>query len=493
MFRQRGIKHPPDIIIKSDPVVGVGNEAYERVRVAPRSQEQYKIGPPFGETTIVNQIRLDSTRELVHPRLSARIDRGFDLFNDDTWVCYKRNYFSVVASFDFDELGARQSVFQEDTFSLADDDADGAADGAAHGANIKRFLIRLSSQYANEKTKVNLNQHTPKRDKGPVSEPPMVPVIPGRIPEHSVIKQTSNVKKSSKLQEFEHLFKCEYNRLLPTRPSSILLNYEKDKPYNTVAKYERLQFAYAPKRRVSNGAEPKLVLQVHLLAELADSSRLATVAAVTTVPFLVRGRSPSNYESTSKTDQISHKTHKIHKIHKSSPLKRVTNVSNLDNIVFRERPTPISGSVDFSGNKENNFYDNFSSSDDKPFENSNPYLKDLPNVSLASEPDLRAHYNIYDEIPPSSLDPHYYCTKSIESGEILGFAEEFQDQQQQHHHHRRQFARQSQTSPVKPDKHTSEFATDQSVTCVSPRQLHFDTHKMVNSTTLKRREREARE
>ena len=49
--------------------------------------------------------------------MNARIDRGFDLTNNE-WVGYKRNYFSVVASFSFEEYEINKSILPKNGFFI---------------------------------------------------------------------------------------------------------------------------------------------------------------------------------------------------------------------------------------------------------------------------------------------------------------------------------------------------------------------------------------
>lgn len=68
-------------------------------KVAPRSRQQFKVGPPFVTTLAHTSIYRGTTNSVVIPRIHARIDKGFDCIEGD-WVGYKRNYFSLVATFE---------------------------------------------------------------------------------------------------------------------------------------------------------------------------------------------------------------------------------------------------------------------------------------------------------------------------------------------------------------------------------------------------------
>ena len=110
---------------------------------------------------------------------------------------------------------------------------------------VKQFAIRLVSKSVQDNTEISLIQHTAKRDRGPISEPPIVPVITGSIPSHIVVKEGSNIRKISKIRQFDSLFFQDYKTLPILQSGSILNNYDKNKDYVKVVKYERIQFSSA--------------------------------------------------------------------------------------------------------------------------------------------------------------------------------------------------------------------------------------------------------
>lgn len=346
---------------RSDPVYPSANqEAEERnsssklsskLRLAPRSIHQFKIGPPFGATKSVTPLLLKSDHQKeVYPRIHARIDRGFDEINHE-WIGYKRNYISVVACFDFEHCGTKKSIFQEHGFCI---------EFEGEKRVVKQLALRLAGKYADNKhgEEVKLVQHTTKRDKGPVSEPPIIPAISGNLPSHLLIKQSANLRKQSRLQELKHLYEYTPNAIPVKTADSILRSYDKDKSLVKVAKYDRLQFtSYTPSNLYSSPAKDtnyilgkncgKFILQVQLLAELQNDNTTiidpvatyAVIAVANTTPFQIRNRSFSRFDegvsynhydsningdNDSKDDSgVSHNNGTERKM-KGSPLKRIS-------------------------------------------------------------------------------------------------------------------------------------------------------------------------
>lgn len=78
------------------------DEVYDigKPKVAPRSVDLFRVGPPFSETVQHLPLYRSEDHQSVIPRIKARIDRGFELSSSGLWIGYKRNYFTLVASYD---------------------------------------------------------------------------------------------------------------------------------------------------------------------------------------------------------------------------------------------------------------------------------------------------------------------------------------------------------------------------------------------------------
>lgn len=172
------------------------------------------------------------------------MDRGFFLADND-WTCYRRNYFQVSGAFSIHGLNHYYS--EHEAQCLVQDN------GVFYP--VYGFSMNISARVSNGDKKIDLVQHTPKRDKGPQTTPSAKPIIPG-----------GNLSMSS----------VGGNQSIVT--------------------FERIQFKTATanngKRRA---AQQYYVCLVDLYAEIEGGSRRVKVASCQSAPLVVRGRSPGHY------------------------------------------------------------------------------------------------------------------------------------------------------------------------------------------------------
>ena len=262
-------------------------ECNKKKKVAPRSGLQFKVGPDFERTVSHKPIYVDSVCEEVIPLLQARIDRGFEFCNGE-WIGYKRNYFTLVACFNFENFSP--ATFFGDKFYTFDEEDE--------KRYIKCFAIRLVSTCPEDNSEVSLVQHTAKRDRGPQYQPPAYPSVPGYLPSHSVIKQTSNIRNCDKIDQYNKIFFVDHSQLENISENSILNSYPEGK-IATVARYERIQFSTSINYRKPTTVNRHFILKVELLGVL-DDGKHNVMASCETQPLVVRGRSPSNYQMSKK-------------------------------------------------------------------------------------------------------------------------------------------------------------------------------------------------
>ncbi|KAJ1654877.1 hypothetical protein IWQ61_005278 [Dispira simplex] len=200
-------------------------------------------GPFFGPTQqLLNLYSLDHSLKYT-PRISAKVDRGFFQAEND-WTCYRRNYFQVSAAFSLTE--SNHPMPEADVHCMVE------VDGRFY--NVTQFMVGLSARISSNDKKVELVQHTPKRDKGPQTSPDVRSIRPGG-------NLTLNAVGSSA----------------------------------SVITYERIQFKTATanngKRRA---AQQYYVLVVDLYACCEDGQRFK-IATANSANLVVRGRSPGHY------------------------------------------------------------------------------------------------------------------------------------------------------------------------------------------------------
>ncbi|KAH3676166.1 hypothetical protein WICMUC_002188 [Wickerhamomyces mucosus] len=254
-------------------------------KIAPRSSLQFKVGPQFSPTVFTQKI-IDSMGREVLPVLCPRIDRGFELI-DNEWIGYKRNYFTLVSSFYFENLSFEE--FSKEDYYLFNPSINQLI-------RVKYFAIKLVSKCADNDilTHINLIQHTAKRDKGPQFQPPTHPVVPSELPDHDIIRESANVRNIGKIHKLDSIFyfdreeKSDFN--LNIRG---LRDYPHDKIFK-VARYERVQFASSINYKKPSLNNKRFKLFVELVG-FTENDEYISLAYTETPPLIVRGRSPSNY------------------------------------------------------------------------------------------------------------------------------------------------------------------------------------------------------
>ncbi|KAI9795070.1 MAG: hypothetical protein M1816_000092 [Peltula sp. TS41687] len=226
-------------------------------------------GPPLQPTLLLHQITT-ADGQAVRPDIHARIDKGFFLFDQD-WTCYRRNYFSVACSFTLKPALTSVPLYLN------------RSDAIGGPARVGAFAMSISAVVDDAAGKpVELIQHTPKRDKGPLLKPEPIQLIP---------------QLDGSLGLFAGAF------------SSGRIHHEYDRggshssggEHQTVAHFERIQFKSATanngKRRA---AQQYYHLVVDLFADVGSSlgfdGRWVKVAKRVSAPVVVRGRSPGHYQ-----------------------------------------------------------------------------------------------------------------------------------------------------------------------------------------------------
>lgn len=263
-----------------------------KAKAAPRSLKQFKIGPPFGETSLFTQVYSWSTNCSITPVISARIDRGFDDI-DNKWVGYKRNYFTLAAAFRFKEKDSCDFSGQQFYIS-ADNNAP---------SFVRCFWVNIGARCLNDNLNVYLIQHSPKREKEPHLYPQPCFIVPGSLPQHEVIKQSANLRSSQRINEYKGSFHYAIPKNIP--PESILHSYPHNQEIFVCAKYERIQFSTTPTllNLRNTMINRTFALEVLLFATIEDGTNVL-IAKTETGELVVRGRSPSTYKIAKKSKEV---------------------------------------------------------------------------------------------------------------------------------------------------------------------------------------------
>jgi meiosis-specific transcription factor NDT80 len=255
-------------------------------KLAPRSSLQFKVGPQFTPTVSLKTI-LNSHGSVVKPLLFPRIDRGFEIIENE-WVGYKRNYFTLVSSFTFQ--GVRFEEFAGDRYHFSDLEPDSTQ-------TIMYFGIRLVAQCVDDGSSVNLIQHTAKRDRGPQFTPPVHPAVPSRLPDHDIIKEAANVRNTNKIARLNEVFFFDRHEHDHESFDISGLEHYPDEKIIKVARYERVQFSASInyKKPALSSKRFKLLFQLVGFTDMKKPEEFVVLAFRETPPLIIRGRSPSNY------------------------------------------------------------------------------------------------------------------------------------------------------------------------------------------------------
>lgn len=234
-----------------------------------------QIVPPFEKTQISVPI-IDAKGSQVFPELHAKIDKGFFKADQD-WTCYRRNYFSVASSYTLKPpyTPGSDSLYIQRT----------------NGTNtepVRALAICITARVSGDDAKpIDLVQHTPKRDKGPLGRPQKIRVLPCLSGSSGVYSEPSGPSPSSQLS--------------PDYDSSYAASSPNSQQTQTLASFDRIQFKNAT---ANNGKRRAAQQYFHIVVELfaevpggQSSENLWTkVASRTSAPMVVRGRSPGHYQ-----------------------------------------------------------------------------------------------------------------------------------------------------------------------------------------------------
>lgn len=291
-----------------------------KLKIAPRSTLQFKVGPPFEHVGRYYEVFEDTTQEKLPLKIIPRIDRGFDHI-DNEWVGYKRNYFTLVAC--YETPGCGLDKFLKGTYSLRNTNFSSSTFGGdEEDAKVLYFAVQIKARSDDEQREINLVQHTAKRDKGPQFAPAVCPLIPSPLPRHQVIREASNVRNTAKMKKYDTTFYYhrENEELSDYYDDALVHTYPQD-CIQKVARYERVQFASSISVKKPTQQNKHFRLHVLLGAVMSPDenvneetfrhsepftlpdgtkTRFVYLQEMRTPPLIIRGRSPSNYTSSQR-------------------------------------------------------------------------------------------------------------------------------------------------------------------------------------------------
>lgn len=232
--------------------------------------------PPFEPTECFHQLSDDGARP-VQPEIHAKIDKGFFRADQD-WTCYRRNYFSVACSYG---LGAARHDPDHERVCLI-------RQGSPE--RILGFYISIAAKVDGEDAKpIELVQHTPKRDKGPMTQPEKKELKPNPSGNLGIYTATTGFGTSQSMTgEYE---------------ASYIGGAQESQ---NVATFERIQFK---KATANNGKRRAAQQYFHIVVELyakvyknkGSDTEYIKIAHRVSAQMVVRGRSPGHYQDERRT------------------------------------------------------------------------------------------------------------------------------------------------------------------------------------------------
>ena len=243
------------------------------------AKAQHNI-PPLGNMTSFGTLQYSDTHNTtITPEITGTIDKGFFL-SENEWTCYRRNYFSCICSFNLAPHYSSVPITFQATSSQT-------------VYNVSGFGMSISAMVADtDGHKIDLVQHTPKRDKGPITTPEKVRMTPKAAQPGGHHAGLGMFGAHSDPTGAGMAGRTMYDSGYAQPPQSA--------GPTTEHAFERIQFKQAT---ANNGKRRAAQQYYHLLVELwvdvgsQDHSQWIKVAQRKSAKMIVRGRSPGHYQS----------------------------------------------------------------------------------------------------------------------------------------------------------------------------------------------------
>jgi meiosis-specific transcription factor NDT80 len=292
----RSVFHPPANMSYSQIPSGYSSTSTSysnEYRTGDPSEPSLPFNP---QETMVDMVTSDGCA--VRPEIICKIEKGFFYSLENSWTCYRRNYFSVSCSYAIEPqaegiLYIRKKSDRHDT----------------EAKPVQALAMKLSASTDGTNSRlIDLVQHTPKRDKGPqlkVSHTKLYPVSKSNAVSTATSYsggtysyQNANGPLSTSLSLPLQAHTTQSNEITEAIKAGITF----PPPLATNHTFERIQFKSAT---ANNGKRRAQQQYYHLIVEMyadvrPDSSHpeeWVKVAQKVSEQVVVRGRSPSHYQN----------------------------------------------------------------------------------------------------------------------------------------------------------------------------------------------------
>lgn len=239
--------------------------------------------PPLEDLVTLGTLSYhDPSRSSAKVSIHGCIDKGF-FQADGEWTCYRRNYFSCVCHYTISPYYPGVPI----------DFAPGPLNARGQASTVQGFAMSITAAVAdNDQHAIDLVQHTPKRDKGPTTAPPRVPLMAkpdtGSHGHMGMYPSTTGMAHGGVANPHYP------DGWVPAEPAS-------NSP-QTECTFERIQFKQATQ---NNGKRRAAQQYYHLIIELWANiggtgkahENWVKVAYRKSAKMIVRGRSPGHYQN----------------------------------------------------------------------------------------------------------------------------------------------------------------------------------------------------
>lgn len=236
---------------------------------------------------------IDSGMTPIRVDIAGTVDKGPFLSCDQEWTCYRRNYLACVCSYSLSPQWYPNVPIQ---FTPAAASSTSTTPGQQQTYQVYGFAMCISAMVAeNEHQNIELVQHTPKRDKGPITKPNKIPMAPKMS---SASHQLMNPYGDGSTMPGTRASLYSDGLGGPQGGGQQLLPAEHT--------FERIQFKHAT---LNNGKRRAAQQYYHLIVELwADvgahcPDQYVKVAYRKSAKMIVRGRSPGHYQNERRGSQ----------------------------------------------------------------------------------------------------------------------------------------------------------------------------------------------
>jgi meiosis-specific transcription factor NDT80 len=230
--------------------------------------------PPLMPVTTNGQLLSeDSNQTPIKIDIHGIIDKGFFL-SDNEWTCYRRNYFSCICSFSLSPHYPSMSTQY-------------VPNGSTTSYHVYGFAMCISAVVSEgDSHPIDLVQHTPKRDKGPVARPEHVRLNP-KTPQQATHPMGLYSNPHDMAAGSRSIYDGGYGQ-------------SGQGPYQTEHTFERIQFKQAT---ANNGKRRAAQQYYHVVVELyvdvgnQSTEQFIKIAQRKSEKMIVRGRSPGHYQT----------------------------------------------------------------------------------------------------------------------------------------------------------------------------------------------------